>query len=295
MIAITGAAGKTGIAIIQALAAVGAAVRGLVHRESDQIKVISAGAAASIVGDMEDTMVLAQLLRGAQALYHICPNMHRDEAQIGATMLACAQDAGVQHFVYHSVLHPQTAAMPHHWQKMLTEDRLFASGLPFTILQPAAYMQNLLAYWPTVRQTGRYVVPYPIQTRLSLVDVRDVAAVATRVLTEPGHVGATYELVGTAPRSQAEVAAVMAAKLGQPVVAEELPLATWEAQARANGLPAYALETLGKMFGYYAAYGLVGNPNVLRWLLGRAPTTLDAFIEEVATGNESLGTKGAVI
>lgn len=277
MIAVTGAAGKTGLAIIEALAQRGATVHALVHRESDRAKVAAAGAMACEVGDVADGTTVARLLRGVDALYHICPNMHPDEAQIGATVLACAQAAGIQHVVYHSVLHPQTAAMPHHWQKMLTEDRVFASGIPFTILQPTAYMQNLLAYWPTIRQAGRYVVPYPVATRLSLVDVRDVAAVAARVLTEPGHVGATYELVGTMSLTQTEVAAMMAAQLGQRVEAQELPLAIWETQARANGLPAYAVETLGKMFSYYAEYGLVGNPNVLRWLLGREPVALEAF------------------
>ncbi len=281
MIAVTGAAGKTGIAIVQALAARGEAVRGLIYRASDHAKVVAAGAIESVVGDVADATIVARLLRGVRALYHICPNMHPDEAQIGAVVWACAQAAAVQHVVYHSVLHPQTAAMPHHWQKMLTEDRLFASGLPFTILQPTAYMQNLLAYWPAIRATGHYVVPYPVQTRIALVDVRDAAEVAARVLTEPGHVGATYELVGSAPLSQREVAHVCAAAIGRPVAAAELPLAAWTAQARASGLSPYAVDTLGKMFSYYAANGLVGNPNVLRWLLGRAPRTLAEFVDEL--------------
>jgi uncharacterized protein YbjT (DUF2867 family) len=190
----------------------------------------------------------------------------------------------VQHFVYHSVLHPQTAAMPHHWQKMLVEERIFASGLPFTILQPTAYMQNLLGYWQNVRQTGHFAVPYPVTTRLSLVDVRDVAEVAARVLTEPGHLGATYELAGTTLLAQTEVAAIMGRNLKQLVTAKEVALEQWEQQARAGGLPDYAVETLLKMFRYYAAYGLVGNSNVLRWLLGREPRSLDAFIGEIARG-----------
>jgi len=34
------------------------------------------------------------------------------------------------------------------------------------------------------------------------------------------------------------------------------------------------------MFRYYADNGLVGNPQVLRWLLGREPTTLEEFIQK---------------
>jgi uncharacterized protein YbjT (DUF2867 family) len=204
--------------------------------------------------------------------------MHPHEAQVGATVIACAQRAGVQQLVYHSVLHPQIAAMPHHWQKMLVEDQLFASGLPFTILQPTAYMQNLLPYAESVRREGIYRVPYPVSTRIALVDLRDVAEVGARVLTEAGHTGATYELVGTPPLSQLEVAETWATQWGQPVRAEELPLEMWEREARQNGLGDFAAQTLRQMFTYYAAYGLVGNVNVLRWLLGRAPSTLAEFL-----------------
>ena len=281
MIAITGAGGKTGLATIQALTARGAQVRGLIHRQEATNTLLAAGATEVIVGTMEDATTLERVLQGAHALYHICPNMHPREVEIGSMMLAVAKHAGVEHFVYHSVLHPQTVAMPHHWQKMLMEDRIFASGLPFTILQPTAYLQNLSAYWPAVCTTGEFSVPYPVTTRLSLVDVREVAEVAARVLTEAGHAGATYELVGTLPLSQQEVAAAMAAHLRRPVTARARSLDVWEQQAQANGLSDYAVETLRKMFEYYAAFGLVGNPNVLRWLLGRAPLSLAEFIGQL--------------
>src|SRR5687767_10721510 len=107
MIAVTGAGGKTGLAIIEALAQRGVQVRGLAHKQSDQAKIIAAGAAASIVGNMAERATVDRLLSGVSALYHICPNMHPDEVAIGITILESAQDAAVQHLVYHSVLHPQ--------------------------------------------------------------------------------------------------------------------------------------------------------------------------------------------
>jgi uncharacterized protein YbjT (DUF2867 family) len=233
-----------------------------------------------VVGDVADAATVKRMLDGASALYHICPNMHPDEIAIGTTVLQCARGAKLQHFVYHSVLHPQTEAMPHHWQKMLVEDQLFQSGIPFTILQPTAYMQNLLAFWKDIQQKGLFAVPYPVTTRLTLVDLADVAEVAARVLTEAGHEGATYELVGTLPLSQVEVAEVISAQVGRSVTATELPLEQWEQQARAQGLNEYAVGTLLKMFRYYASYGLVGNPQVLTWLLGRAPVSLEEFMRD---------------
>lgn len=293
MIAVTGAGGKTGLAVVKALAQRGEQVRALVHRKSHRARIEAVGATEIITGNMAERATLDQLLRGVRAVYHICPNMHPDEVAIGTMLLASAQAADVQHVVYHSVLHPQTIAMPHHWHKLLVEERIFASGLPFTILQPTAYMQNLLGYWQAIRRTGRYTVPYPVSTQISLVDVQDVAEVAARVLTEPGHMGATYELVGTLPLSQDEVAECLSTHMGQPVTAAEMTLDTWDRQARTQGLSAYARQTLRQMFTYYAAYGLVGNSQVLRWLLGRSPTTLDTFVREAVAGEQITHETGA--
>jgi uncharacterized protein YbjT (DUF2867 family) len=183
--------------------------------------------------------------------------------------------------VYHSVLHPQTEAMPHHWQKLRVEEHLFESGLAYTILQPAAYMQNVLAGWDSILEQGIYSVPYPVQTRLGMVDVEDVAGAAALVLTQAGHAGAIYELAGPEALTQVQVAAILGQALGRAVRAEELALDAWEQRARASGLGDYQVETLVKMFRYYERYGLWGNPNVLRWLLGRPPTPFAAFVERV--------------
>ncbi|HZW03175.1 MAG TPA: NmrA family NAD(P)-binding protein [Anaerolineaceae bacterium] len=279
MILITGASGKTGRAITRALAQRGAPVRALVRRAEQADAALALGAAESQVGDLLQRADLERAMQGVQAVYHICPNMHPAEVALAEMAFAAARTAGVEHFVYHSVLHPQVEAMPHHWNKLLAEQRLFESGLCYTILQPAAYMQNVLAQWRAMTEQGRYPVPYAVETRLSMVDLDDVAAVAAAVLTEPGHTGAIYELCGAEALSQAEVAAVVADQIGRPVQAECVPLAAWEKNARAGGLPDYAVTTLLRMFRYYEQYGFSGNPHVLEWLLGRPPTAFAAFVE----------------
>lgn len=281
MILVTGAAGKSGRAVIAALAERDATVRAYVRRAEQVAAVQAAGAVEVAVGDLQDGAALQQALQGVRALYHICPNMHPDEVAIGRRMIAAALSADVEHFVYHSVLHPQTATMPHHWNKLQVEELLFESRLPFTILQPTAYMQNLLAGWTKLRSEGRYVVPYPAATRIALVDLADVATVAATVLTQPGHIGAIYELVGTAPLSQTEVAAILSEAVARPVQVATITHAEWEHNARAAGLNEYAVETLRKMFVYYERFGLVGNASVLSWLLGRSPTSLVSFIQRV--------------
>src|SRR5262245_35755300 len=279
MILVTGAAGKSGKAVVKALAARGEAVRAFIRNPAHTGALLALGAADVSFGSFEDARAIAQAAAGVRAIYHICPNVSADEVAFARAVATAARTHGVKRFVYHSVLHPQIEAMPHHWQKMGVEETLFASGFALTVLQPTAYMQNILGVWDGIVRDGMFRFPYPATTRLSLVDLDDVGEAAAIVLTQDGHDGATYELVGTAALSQADVASSLSAALGRGVRAEEEPLAAWEARARAGGMGDYERATLAAMFRYYAEHGLIGNPNTLRWLLGRAPTSLASFLE----------------
>jgi uncharacterized protein YbjT (DUF2867 family) len=279
MILITGAAGKTGRAVIQALSILGTSVRAYVRRE-EQIPILKALGTDDIwVGDFLNSQTVAQSLQGIQAVYHICPNVSPYEFRIGQLIISAAQSSGVERFVFHSVMHPQTESMPHHWQKLRVEEFLFESGLPFTILQPTAYMQNLLAHWDRIINQGIYPVPYSKEARSCLVDLEDVAEVAAKVLTEPGHIGATYELVGSRALSQTDVAHILSDGLKRAVDVQEISIDVWEAGVREAGMGEYQIATLKKMFAYYDRFGFQGNSNVLAWLLGRPPTSLPEFIQ----------------
>jgi uncharacterized protein YbjT (DUF2867 family) len=264
--------------VIRALADSGRKVRALVFRPHQEEVAKDAGAQEVHWGDMRNPTTLERAVRDARALYHICPNVNPHEVTMGQTAISAALRAGVDHFVYHSVLHPQTQAMPHHWLKMRVEEHLLQSGLPFTIVQPAAYMQNVLAHWDRIQQEGAFPIPYHANTRLSMVDLEDVAAAAAVIFRESGHEGATYELVGTEPMSQHEVAAILGQELGRQVRAVAVPLRSWEKQARTAGLGEYQIDALLKMFRYYGLHGFSGSPQVLRWLLGRTPNTLGTCI-----------------
>jgi len=202
----------------------------------------------------------------------------RDEVAYARAVATAAREQNVARFVFHSVLHPQIEAMPHHWAKMRAEEMLLAAGLDLTILQPTAYMQNLLGAWRGIVEDGVLRIPYPAATRLSFVHLDDVAEAAALVLTQDGHIGATYELVGTAPLSQIEIAATIGAALKKDVRIEAESVEAWETRARDAGIGAHERTTLAAMFRYYARYGLVGNPNTLRWLLGRSPKNLADFV-----------------
>ncbi|UZE47780.1 NmrA family NAD(P)-binding protein [Rhodopseudomonas sp. P2A-2r] len=282
MILVTSAGGKAGRAVIAALVARGIAARAFARSAAHSEALKGIGAADVAIGALDDDAALLRAMQDIDAVYHICPNASPHEVAYADAVIAAAEAAEVPRLVYHSVLHPQIETMPHHFAKMRVEEMLFSSELNFTILQPTAYMQNILGERERMTTEGLYRVPYPVETMLSLVDLDDVAAAAARVLTEDGHAFATYELVGTAPLDQNEIAATFAAALGREVRAEAESVKAWQARARIDGMDEHTVTVLTKMFVSYAGDGLKGNPNVLGWLLGRKPTTLAEFAARVA-------------
>lgn len=281
MILVTGAAGKTGRAVMSALVAEKLSVRALAHREEQVHIVKMLGVDEVVVGDIHSQTTLKEAVRGIDAVYHICSNVNPDEASIGKIAIAAARAADVNHFVFHSVLHPQVEAMPHHWYKLRVEEALFESGLQFTILQPAAYMQNVLSEWQAIVERGVYAVPYSVEAPLSLVDLEDVAQAAAVVLSESGHVGGIYELTGPDVLTPNQIAAVLSNQLGRNVRAEKMPFETWKRRAEASGFGSYQIEALGKMFNYYDRCGLWGSSSVLEGLLGRSPTPFEEFVDRI--------------
>jgi len=282
MILVSGAAGKTGQAVLRALIKRDARVRAFVFRPEQVRLVEELGADELIVGDMRDPEAYRAATRGATAVYHLCSNMNPDEVAIGQIAQEAARENSVQHFVYHSVLHPQTEAMPHHWHKLRVEEMLFESPLNYTVLQPVAYMQNILGGWQEIVEQDVYRIPYAPETRLAMVDLEDVATAAAIVLTESGHHGATYELAGPENLTQLEIAAILSESLDRPVSVAQIPREVWADNARAAGLGTFQIDTLLKMFRYYEQHHFCGNSNVLTWLLRRPPAGFRSFIERVA-------------
>ena len=278
MLLITGAGGKTGRTLVKTFSKV-ESICALVHREEHIPILKSLGAEKIILGDMRDDDAIRFVMQGVRAAYHICPNMSPDEMAIGKLVIEEALKVGVEHFVYHSVLHPQVEKMNHHWQKLRVEEMIFESGLPFTILQPAPYMQNLLAGWKSISENGVLRVPYSVDSKFSFVDLDDIAEAAKIVLADANHRNAIYELVGTIPMSHAEVTEIIGRVLKRDVQAEREEITDW--RLRAGGMSEYAIENLIEMFEYYDQWGLAGNPNVLRWILKREPSSLEIFIKRI--------------
>jgi uncharacterized protein YbjT (DUF2867 family) len=222
-ILITGATGTVSGSLIGELATQpGLKLRALV-RDERKAGHLRARAVELVQGDLDDANTLGPAFAGVDALWLLTvPGPRAPEHSMNAVW--AARQAGVRRVVRLSAVGAAPDAPTRNGRlHALSDHELMVSGLQWTILKPHFFMQNLLASAGSIAQGALY---YAFdQGRLGLVDTRDVAAFAARVLAEPaGHAGKTYTLTGPASLSGAEIAQALGAGLGRSVKYVPVPL-----------------------------------------------------------------------
>src|SRR6516164_11799900 len=143
-------------------------------------------------------------------------------------------------------------------------------------------MQNILTYYaPSIRTQGAFYAAMG-NARTSFIDVRDLAAVATKTLATGGHTGKTYELNGPEALTYAEVAERISRASGRKVQYVDIPAERQKQSMLDQRMPEWQVKALLDLQAYYTG-GKGGEVDeVLANLLGRTPTTMDQFLAEFA-------------
>ena len=200
---------------------------------------------------------------------------------MGIAAIDAARAAGVQHFVFSSVLHAIISDLVQHKIKRDLEEHLLASGLEFTILQPANYMLRHRLRAPF--EEGIFRLSWGLDRRQSMVDLGDVTEVAAAVLADGDrHTGATYELAAPGRYTAYDLADIISGVLGREVLAKQMDSEVFLRAALGAGGPdrfPYEARALQAISVRYSSHDFIGNPNVLTWLLDREPTTFEQFVK----------------
>jgi uncharacterized protein YbjT (DUF2867 family) len=278
---VIGAAGRNAGLVVPALKRHGATVKALVQDQGLFTVARQAGADEVVIGDLRDPDSLRAAAKGVEGVFHINPAFAEGEAQMGVAMVAAAKAAGVRKFVFSSVYHPSISRMINHSAKRPVEEAIYESGMQFTILQPAMFMQNLAGAWNTVVQQGAISMPYSKLAKMCYVDYRDVAEAAALALTETTLDYGTFELCSEGMFDRVELAALMSGALGRTIEASE---SSPELVASGPAVDEDPLQAgLARMNAHYDEYGFPGgNALVLRSILGREPRSLEQYIYELA-------------
>lgn len=188
---VTGATGNTGSVLVPALLEKGVNVRAFVRDEAKAQPLKEAGAEIT-VGDLERPDTITPALEGVDRVYLLTWN-GPPQAEHAINVIEAAREAGQPHIVRHSMWGSENSRIVQQGQQV--EEELKSSGLPWTLLRPTFFMQNLLMSAQTIASEGEMYWPLE-DAEISMIDIRDIVDSAVAVLTEDGHEGETYTLTG---------------------------------------------------------------------------------------------------
>ena len=282
-ILVTSSTGLTGKAVVKAMTSKGIEVIAMVHSDKKRNEMLGLGASGTVVGDIASYDDLLLAMRGIDAVYYICPTAREDEAEIGKMAIEAAKEAGINRFLYQSVLHSIEPELPHHRQKLEVERALVDSGLVYTIVQPAPFMQNILNAKEALVNSKVFVQKFftgrDSVNRINLIDVGDFGNCVAAIALDKRFQYATLELCGPQNLSGSEMLSTIENVVGQEIelkylIDDEIRRAMSERNA-----PEYSIETLLKMFHHYNNGDFCGSPFVTTAILKRTPTTFAEFLK----------------
>jgi uncharacterized protein YbjT (DUF2867 family) len=282
LILVIGGRSKIGAALIPDLLDRRQQVR-VLTRAGEPAAGLPAGAEA-VTGDLADEGTLVAAMTGADRVF-LLSSPHPDAVRWHRNAIDAARRTDVQLLVRSSILGADRESAAEFISAHTDCDRyLEKSGLPYAIVRPNLFLQNIPeSAIPSIDGSGTLYADAG-QARISMVDTRDVGAVAAVVLTEPGHAGAGYDVTGPEALSYDDVAAKLSEALGRHISYADAPDdAVRQALLGAGLTPWFA----GALVGLYQDYRRSGTDgyaaqvtSTVAELTGRPARSLDDLLAE---------------
>lgn len=278
MILVTGASGSVGGAVLNAVLKCGKAVTAS-YRNADDARTAPSGA-KTVIADFADKASLRSALANIGSLFLVCSPVPQ-LAELEANVIDVAKETGVRHLVLNS------SAGAGRWNKSFpkwhtqAEEKLKASGVPFSILRPNSFMENILAFYaPTIRTQDAFYAAMK-QSRMSFVAVPDIAECAARLLESKAE-NRTYEINGPEAVTFDELAVKITRVSGRPVRYVDLSTDAVKKSLLNAGMPEWQAAALVELQEYFLTGGAGELTPDIQQLTGRPPKTLDTFLSENA-------------
>ncbi|MEO8444163.1 MAG: SDR family oxidoreductase [Gammaproteobacteria bacterium] len=278
MLLLTGVTGKTGGEVARQLSAASVPFRALI-RNPARAEALAALGADVVIGDVADREFLERALDGIERALLVMPN-GEDQLMLENRFTFHAARAGVSHLVKLSSLESVPgSANPITRMHVASETFIRESGMAWTMIRPTFFMQTFLGSAAAIRDKGIIAMPAGGGT-IAPTDLRDVAAVIHRVLTEPGHENRSYDLTGPELLTLEQVAAQFSAVLAREVRYEDQPMAGFRTRLAGAKLAPWRIDAVCKEFEAIAAGVIDHTTETMAELLGRPPASLGQFIRD---------------
>jgi uncharacterized protein YbjT (DUF2867 family) len=277
MILVTGANGRTGRAVVELLRSRGNAVRAMV-RDRAKARAVPLGVEIALA-DFGKPQTLPAMLEGIDEAY-LTSAPDPEQVALHRHFIRAAAQAGVRHIVRHSVrgADENSPIKIARWHAA-SQVELEKSGVAWTHLQPVFNMQNFLRFAPSIRSQGAFHAPMR-DAAISMVDARDVAAVAVEALTTAGHEGNTYLVTGPEPLAFADAAQQLSALLDRPIRYIDVSPDQARNGMLGAGMPAWYVEDMLGFYAFYATGAGAYVSDVVPRIIGRPGRSFRQFVED---------------
>lgn len=279
MYLVTGASGTMGKAVLNEVAQTGAPHRAM-FRSDTQAAQAPAGT-STVIADFSKKDTLRAALEGITSVFLVCSPITQ-LIELEWNMIDACVAAGVGHIVLSSAMGARE------WRKSFpswhrrVEDKLKSTKIPFTILRPNSFHQNILTYFaPSIRAQGVFHSSMG-NAAVSFLDVRDIAVVAAKSLSGGEHSGQIYELNGPEALTYSDIAEKIAKHSGREVQYVDVPAEKHRHTLLDRGMPEWRVDAMLDLHGYYLKGKGDKIDGLLEQLIGRPPITMDQFLAEFA-------------
>src|SRR4029077_20907505 len=223
IVLVTGATGTVSTALLAELKGKpGIHLRALVRDAGKAAPLVEEGYEV-VVGDLEEPETLDDAFEGVDVLWLLTPASAL-EPSMGSNAVNAARKAKIKHVVRNSAIKAAHDAPNRNGRlHAQVEDAVKASGIPWTILRPHYYMQNLFSSAGTVASDGMLYMNMG-DGSVGMIDGRDVGLLAAKVIQDPGsHAGKIYNPTGSESTTREAAAEPLGHVRGKPVFYVALP------------------------------------------------------------------------
>lgn len=275
MILITGASGNVGKEVLTQVVATGAKVRAGYQSAGRATDAPSGVEIATIDFNRPDTLRMA--IQGVDRVFLVGPPTQELTA-LERNATDALKGSGVRHLVKVSAIGGRGSIFPS--QHAESEDYIRSSGIPYTFLRASGFMQNAVNYdAATINSQNAFYGSYG-DGRISQIDIRDIAAVVARVLTEDGHEGKIYTLTGTKAISATDVARILSSELGREIRYVDLPPDQLKQALIGAGVPEWSANALVDLHRLYREGGASEVSVDVEQIVNRKPISFEQFVRD---------------
>ena len=283
MIVITGATGHLGRLAVEALLDRNVPAEQITAAGRDLAKIadLADRGVRTVQIDYTDIESLRLAFTGADKVLLVSSSAVGQRIEQHRNAIDAAKSAGVNLLVYTSIASADHTGMQLAVEHQATEKLLDESGVPYALLRNGWYLENYTEQLQTYLLHG-VVLGSAGHGKVSAATRADYAAAAATVLLADGQAGKVYELGGDGPFTMTELAAVITASTGRPVVYQDLPADQYAHALVGAGVPAPFAAVLADSDLGIARGNLLVTSGDLSRLLGRPITTLREAVQAAA-------------